>query len=101
MVSAIVLAGCGSGGVSTTVAQTSTRAAGLGFDTAIMEGSIGDELNVMNSTVCGGDGFFRQTHVEVIEQNGRHYDVIDAQCTASSEKRKFYFDVSSCFPCPD
>ena len=96
---ASVLAGCGAG--ATTKAQTSTRAAGLGFDTAIVVGSIGEELDVMNATVCGGDGFYRKIHVEVVEQNGKHYDVIDTQCTASGETRRFYFDVSSCFPCPD
>ncbi|MHB9054276.1 MAG: hypothetical protein ACYC5F_09890 [Thermoleophilia bacterium] len=91
--------GCG-GGAATT-APASTRASGLGFDSAIAVGSIGEELDVMNGITCGGDGFFRKTHVEVVEKDGRHYDIIDTQCTASSETRTFYFDVSSCFPCPD
>lgn len=98
LLAAIILTGCGGGA---TTAPASTRAAGLGFDSAIVVGSIGEELDVMNGLACGGGGFFRKTHVEVVAQDGRHYDVIDAQCTASSETRKFYFDVSSCFPCPD
>ena len=97
----LIMALPGCGGAAVTTVPASTRAAGLGFETAIVVGSIGEELDVMNGTGCGGDGFFRQNHVEVVEKDGRHYDVIDAQCTASSETRKFYFDVSNCFPCPD
>lgn len=84
------------------VTQTSTRSeAGVSYETAIKVGSIGEQLDVINATACGDGGFFRKTHVEVVRIDDRHYDIVDVACTSGSSYRKFYFDVSSCFPCPD
>jgi hypothetical protein len=94
-----VINGCGgSNGSSVTTPQQED---GSSYETAIKVGSIGEQLDIMNGTSCGEGGFFRKTHVEVVEINANHYDKVDAACTSGSTKRQFYFDVSSCFPCPD
>ncbi len=97
---ASIMPGCGGGSVTTSTASVREQA-GDSFEAAITVGSIGEQLDVMNGAPCGDGGFFRKTHVEVVERGGRHYDVVDAACTSGNQTRKFYFDVSSCFPCPD
>lgn len=89
---------CGSG----TTTGTSPRSSGGNyFDDAIKVGSIGEERDIMNRSSCGVDAHYRKAHVTVVERDGRHYDVIDAECSKGSEHRQYYFDVSSCFPCPN
>jgi len=89
---------CGS---ATTTGTSTLSSGGNYFDDAIKVGSIGEERDIMNRSSCGVDGHYRKAHVTVVERDGRHYDVIAAECSKGSERRQYYFDVSSCFPCPD
>jgi len=89
---------CGNGSSTGTLARSS---GGNYFDDAIKVGSIGEERDIMNRTSCGNGGHYRKAHVTVVERDGRHYDVIDAECSTGSAPRQYYFDVSSCFPCPN
>ncbi|MFA6001180.1 MAG: hypothetical protein WC828_03590 [Thermoleophilia bacterium] len=89
---------CGSGG---TTGTSTLPSGGNYFDDAIKVGSIGEERDIMNRSSCGVDGHYRKVHVTVVEREGRRYDVVDADCSKGSGSRQFYFDVSSCFPCPD
>jgi len=99
MVLALMLIGCG--GSNNGISVTTQQDAGVSYEAAIKVGSIGEQLDIMNGTSCGENGFFRKTHVEIVEIDGKHYDVVNAACTSGGSYRKFYFDVSSCFPCPD
>lgn len=89
---------CGTGNSTVTSARS---AGGNYFDDAIKVGSIGEERDIMNRTSCADGGHYRKAHVTVVERDGRQYDVIDAECSTGSEPRQYYFDVSSCFPCPN
>ena len=93
-----VVASCGN---STPVLAPTVPGGGNSIEDAIKVGSIGEERDIMNRWSCGGDGHFRKASVNVVERNARHYDVIEAECTRGPETRQFFFDVSSCFPCPD
>jgi len=99
VVLANLLIGCGT--TSAGISVTTGSGAGENYETAIKVGSIGEQLDIMNGASCGEGGFYRKTHVEVAGLDGKHYDVVDSVCTSGGSYRKFYFDVSSCFPCPD
>lgn len=99
VVLANLMIGCGS--TNTAISVSTANDAGVSIDTAIKVGSIGEQLDIMNGTSCGEVGFFRKTHVEVVDISRKHYDIVDSVCTSGGSYRKFYFDVSSCFPCPD
>lgn len=71
------------------------------FESAIKVGSVDEERDILSQTVCHGDGFFRRVHVQVRQENGRYYDIVDATYTEVDITRQFFFDVTSCFPCPD
>jgi hypothetical protein len=96
---ALFVIGCGGQNDSTDVATQYD--AGVSYETAIKVGSIGEQLDIMNGISCGEGGFYRKTHVEVVQLDDRHFDIVDAACTSGDSYRKFYFDVSSCFPCPN
>ncbi len=46
---------------------------------------------------CGGSGHWHSTGQALLNQNGRDYDRLDAQCTVGGAKRSFFFDISSYF----
>lgn len=92
----LTAASCGS---RNTTATSTLPTDGSSFEDAIKVGSIGEERDILNKYACGSGGHYRNIHVATAEKDGRHYDIIDAECTAGPERRQFYFDVSSCFPC--
>ena len=94
----IAVSGCGPGSTAATGTGTLTGTTMAG---AIKVGSVGEERDILNRTVCDDDSFYRVARLHIEQSGGRYYDVVDAECVQGSEKRRFYFDVTSCFPCKD
>jgi hypothetical protein len=96
LLAALAASGCGGQTPASTGAAT---VAGASFADAIKVGSVGEERDILNRTSCDDGSFFRVAQLHIQQVNGRYYDIVDAECVKGSEKRQFYFDVTSCFPC--
>ncbi len=94
--SAILTAGCGQAGTAPPGTLTGTS-----INTAIRVGSVGEERDILNKTTCDGGSFYRVARYHIEQKDGHFYDVVNAECVQGPQKRVFYFDVTSCFPCKD
>lgn len=90
----ITAAGCGQGSAAAPGTLTGTS-----INTAIRVGSVGEERDILNKTTCDGGSFYRVARYHIEQKDGHFYDVVNAECVQGPQKRVFYFDVTSCFPC--